>query len=83
MPPSASQSARLISRLRANGILPPEMVADIRRRNSGGFRWEVIRCLDDAPMMVAGSRGIEETVKTVNWTVTADGDYTIVTPAPE
>jgi hypothetical protein len=82
MPPSSSQSARLISRLRAHKILPADVVAEVRRRNSGGIRWEIIKCLDETPMMVAGLSGIEETVKTVDWTVSsADGGYTIVTPA--
>jgi hypothetical protein len=72
----------LISRLRAHKILPADVVAEVRRRNSGGIRWEIIKCLDETPMMVAGLSGIEETVKTVDWTVSsADGGYTIVIPA--
>jgi len=71
----------LISRLRAHKILPADVVVEVRRRNSQGIRWEIIKSLDETPMGVAGPLGIEETVKTVDWAVvSADGGYTIVTP---
>lgn len=81
MPPSTSSSTRLISRLRAHKVLPADAVVKVRTRHSQGIRWEIIKTLDGTPMGVAGSSGVEETVKTVDWAiVSADGGYTIVTP---